>query len=309
MARNPVQFQKGLSLMEFNRRYGTDDQCHAALVAMRWPGGFECPHCKGRKHSYSAARRIFQCSACRVQTSARAGTMFHKSRTPLVKWFLAIHLLTSAKNDIAALELARQLGVKWYTAWLIKQKLMEVMRQRNAIYKLGGEVQIDDAYLGGEKAGKVGRGAANKIPFVIAVATRKNKPVYTQLRCVPGFTTQAIKDYASANIAPGTRVLSDGLACFGGVVEAGMKHTAIVTGGGRPKDDRLKWTNTGLANIKGAITGTCRSCDPQHTERYLAAYEWRFNRRFQLDKNVERLASVAARTAPKPYRSIAAVRT
>ena len=112
MSRNPVQFQKGLSLIDFNRRYGSDEQCHAALIAMRWPDGFECPHCKSRRHSYSPARRIFQCSACRVQTSARAGTMFHKSRTPLVKWFLAIHLLTSAKNDIAALELARQLGVK-----------------------------------------------------------------------------------------------------------------------------------------------------------------------------------------------------
>ena len=78
--------------------------------------------------------------------------------------------------------------------------------------------------------------------------------------------------------------------------------------GGRPKDKRFKWTNTGLANMKGAITGTCRSCDPQHTERYLAAYEWRFNRRFELDRNVERLARVAARTAPMPYRSIAAVR-
>ena len=171
MARNPVQFQKGLSLIEFSRRYGTDEQCHAALVAMRWPDGFECPHCKGRTHSYSLARRIFQCSACRVQTSARAGTMFHKSHTPLVKWFLAIYLVTSAKNDIAALELARQLGVKWDTAWLIKQKLMEVMLQRNATYKLKGAVQIDDAYLGGEKAGKVGRGAA-------ASATRASRPMF-----------------------------------------------------------------------------------------------------------------------------------
>ena len=170
-------------------------------------------------------------------------------------------------------------------------------------------VQIDDAYLGGEKAGKVGRGAANKIPFVIAVATRKNKPVYTQLRCIPGFTKEAIKDYARANIAPGTRVISDGLACFGGVVEAGMKHTAIVTGGGRPKDERLRWTNTGLGNIKSALIGTCRSCDPQHTERYLAAIEYRFNRRFELEKMVERLARVAVQTTPKPYRSIAAVRS
>ena len=90
VARNEVQFQKGLSMAEFNRRYCTDEQCHAALVAMRWPDGFVCPHCQSRKHSYSPVRRIFQCSACRVQTSVRAGTVFHKSRTPLVKWFLAI---------------------------------------------------------------------------------------------------------------------------------------------------------------------------------------------------------------------------
>jgi hypothetical protein len=309
MARNPVQFQKGLSILEFNRRYGTDEQCHAALVTMRWPNGFVCPHCGEGQHSYSPARRIFQCSVCRVQTSALAGTIFHKSRTSLVKWFLAIHLITSAKNDIAALELARQLGVKWDTAWLIKQKLMEVMLQRNAIYKLEGNVQIDDAYLGGEKPGKAGRGAANKTPFVIAVATRKNKPIYTQLRCVPGFTKEAIKAYAQTNIAPGSRILSDGLGCFGGLADAGLKHKAVLTGGGRPKDERFKWTNTGLGNIKSAIAGTCRSCDPQHTERYLAAYEWRFNRRFDLNKNVERLARAAAQTAPKPYRSIAAVRT
>jgi hypothetical protein len=87
-----------------------------------------------------------------------AGTIFHKSRTPLVKWFLAIYLITSSKNDIAALELARQLGVKWDTAWLIKQKLMEVMRQRNATYKLAGDVQIDDGYLGGEKESRAGSG-------------------------------------------------------------------------------------------------------------------------------------------------------
>ena len=156
MARNAVQFQKGLSMAEFLRLYGTEDQCHAAVVAMRWPGGFVCPRCAGSVYSYCQPKRLFQCTACRLQTSARAGTIFHKSRTPLVKWFLAMHLMTSAKNDIAALELARQLDVKWDTAWLIKQKLMEVMKQRNSIYKLAGDVQVDDAYQGGEKAGKRG---------------------------------------------------------------------------------------------------------------------------------------------------------
>ena len=93
MARNKVQFQKGLSMSEFHRRYGTEEQCHAALVTMRWPDGFVCPKCTGRKHSFCQLKRLFQCTACRLQSSVRAGTIFHKSRTPLTKWFLAMHLM------------------------------------------------------------------------------------------------------------------------------------------------------------------------------------------------------------------------
>ena len=308
MARNPVQFQKGLSLTDFLSSYGTEEQCHDALVAMRWPNGFLCPHCQETRHSYTPVRRLFQCTACRVQTSVRSGTVFHKSTTPLTKWFLAIYLLTQSKNDVAALEMARQLGVKWDTAWLIKQKLMEVMRGRNEHYQLAGDVQIDDAYLGGEKPGKRGRGAGNKAPFVIAVATRDGKPTYTQLRCVEGFTKAALKAYATANLAPGTLVLSDGLSCFEGVVEAGMDHLAIVTGGGRPRDVRFKWVNTALGNIKSAITGTVRSCTPFHAKRYLAGFEYRFNRRLDLPAMIERLVWVAVRALPTPYRMLADVR-
>jgi transposase-like protein/ribosomal protein L37AE/L43A len=309
VARNQVQFQKGLSTIEFNRRYGTEEQCRAALVGMRWPDGFVCPKCSGRVHGFCEPRGLFQCRACRVQTSARAGTIFHKSRTPLTKWFLAMHLITASKNDIASLELARQLDVKWDTAWLIKQKLLEVMLQRNSMYKLAGDIQVDDAYQGGKKAGKRGRGAANKLPFVIAVATRDGHPIYTHLRVVPGFTKEAMRDYAVDNIAAGARILTDGLACFNGFDEAGMTHVIKITGGGRPTGSDFKWVNTGLGNTKGAITGTCRSIDIRHTPRYLAGYEWRYNRRFDLPKNLERLARFAVTVAPKPHHEIAAVRT
>ena len=142
MARNQVQFQKGLGMAEFQRHYGSEDLCHEHLVGQRWPNGFVCPKCEKTKFSYAATRRIFQCSACRAQTSAKSGTIFHASHTPLTSWFLSMHLVTSARNDISSLELSRQIGVKWDTAWLIKQKLMEVMRQRNSIYKLGGDVQM-----------------------------------------------------------------------------------------------------------------------------------------------------------------------
>ncbi len=313
MPRNPVQFQKGLSMAEFMQRYGSEEQCHAALVAMRWPDGFVCPACGSKEHGLSGPRRLFQCKNCRKQTSAKAGTIFHQSKTPLTKWFLAIHLLTSAKNDVAALELARQLGVKWDTAWLIKQKLMEVMRQRNETYKLEGVVQIDDAYLGGKKAGKRGRGAGNKVPFVVAVATRDGKPTYIHLRPVVGFTKAALKTYGETSLAPDTRVVSDSYDCFKGLKEAGLTHLAVTTDGAHPDDGLtgalFKWLNIALGNIKSAITGTCRSCDAHHTARYLAAFEWRFNRRFDLAGNVERLLRASVGAAPQTRRSIADVRT
>jgi hypothetical protein len=90
-------------------------------------------------------------------------------------------------------------------------------------------VQMDDAYLGGEKAGKRGRGAANKVPFIIAVETRDGKPIHTQLRCIPALTKEAMKDYAAVNLVAGSSVTTDGLACFSGVAEAGTKHTAQVS--------------------------------------------------------------------------------
>ena len=93
-------------------------------------------------------------------------------------------------------------------------------------------------------------------------------------------------------IVPGARVLSDGLGCFNGLDEAGLMHTKIVTGGGRPKAPEFLWVNITLGNVKSAVTGTCRSLDERHVPRYLAAYEWRYNRRFDLPKNLERLARV-----------------
>lgn len=219
-----------------------------------------------------------------------------------------MHLLTCSKNDVASLELARQLGVKWDTAWLNRQKLMEFMLQRNWTYKLSGDVQVDDAYQGGEKAGKPGRGATGKYPFLAAVETRDGRPIFMQLRCLTGFTKDAVKAYAHADIAAGSRVLSDGLRYFKGFVDAGLQHVVKVTGGGRPTGSDFKWVNTGLGNVQSAIKSTLRSCDARHTPRYLAAFEWRYNRRFELSQNLERLARVALTIAPQPRNTLAAVR-
>src|SRR5665647_3802957 len=104
MARNRSQFQKGLSLSEFQNRYGTEEQCEAAVRRGRWPDGFACPRCGGREHTVTGKRRLHECHACRLQTSLKAGTIFAKSLLPLVKWFQAMFLVTQSKNSISSLE-------------------------------------------------------------------------------------------------------------------------------------------------------------------------------------------------------------
>ena len=105
MRRNPVQFQKGLSLRRFLERYGSEEQCAEALFQARWPKGFSCPACGGRRHCRLRTRKVFQCNACKHYVSLTAGTLFAATKLPLTVWFLAIHLLTPVKHGLPSLEL------------------------------------------------------------------------------------------------------------------------------------------------------------------------------------------------------------
>ena len=163
MARNKVQFQKGLSEAQFAALYGTEDQCREALMCWRWPSGFVCPVCGGKHHSFIKTRALYQCTACRRQTSLIAGTIFGATKVPLCTWFRAMYHLTQSKGGISSIELGRRLGVTQTTAWKIKHKLMQVMMERDAVKRLTGRIEVDDAYLGGERnGGKRGRGSPGK---------------------------------------------------------------------------------------------------------------------------------------------------
>jgi transposase-like protein len=306
MARNKVQFQKGLSEAQFTVLYGTEAQCREAVTRWRWPSGFVCPVCGGKQHSVIKTRALYQCTACRRQTSVIAGTIFAATKVALTIWFRAMYHLTQSKGGISSIELGRRLGVTQTTSWKIKHKLMQVMMERDATKRLSGRIEIDDAYLGGERnGGKRGRGSPGKIPFVAAVETTpQGQPVRLKLRRVRGFRRAEIAALATRNFAPASTVVSDGLRCFTGVGSAGCVHQPIITGSGRKAalSPAFKWVNTILGNIKSAITGTYRAVRGKHVPRYLAEFEYRFNRRYDLAVLIPRLGFVAVRTPPMPYR-------
>ena len=183
MKMNRVQFQPGLSMPEFYERYGTEAKCRAALQAARWPTGFVCPDCGGaaRTSFERGGLRYWQCGACAHQCSLISGTIFEASKLALTRWFLAMQLLTQSKNNVSALELMRQLGVSYRSAWLIKHKIMEAMRLREERRDLISRVELDDAYLGGERP--VCQGSENKVSLVAAVQTTPpGQPVLACLR-------------------------------------------------------------------------------------------------------------------------------
>jgi transposase-like protein/ribosomal protein L37AE/L43A len=306
MARNKVQFQKGLSEAAFEATYGTEEKCRAVVVASRWPNGFECPGCGGRACSTVKTRGLFQCSTCRRQTSPIAGTIFASTHLPLRLWFRAMYHLTQSKQGISSIELGRRLGVTQTTAWKVKHKLAQVMMERDAGKQLSGRVELDDAYLGGERSGgKRGRGAAGKTPFVAAVETTpEGKPVRLKLRRVTGFCNRALSSFAKRSLDPACEVVSDGLACFAAVADAGCAHQVVKTGSGAAaaRTPAFRWVNTALGNIKAAIVGTYRAIDQKHVPRYLAEFEYRFNRRYDLGAMMPRLTWAGVRTTPMPYR-------
>ena len=303
MPMNRIQFQRGVSMPEFFGRYGTEAQCAAALVQMRWPEGFRCPRCAGEAHCLVShgARKLYQCNGCRHQASLTAGTLLDSTKLPLTTWFLAIYLVSQDKTGLSALALKRHLGTSYRTAWLIQQKLMRTMALRDGEQTLSGLVEVDDAYLGGERPGVGGRGSPNKVPIVAAVSTNdQGHPMRVKLTQVTGFTCQAITTWARANLTPGCDVRSDGLACFAGVIDAGCSHSYIVVGKRLPREmPQFKWVNTVLGNLKTMINGAHKSFKfGKYASQYLGAFAYRFNRRGNLKSLLHDLLAHATAALP-----------
>jgi hypothetical protein len=306
MAMNRIQFQPGLSMAQFMALYGREEQCEAALFRARWPQGFRCPKCCCDLHTrfVREGRQYYQCRRCRHQSTLRAGTVFAATKLSLTRWFLAMHLLTQAKNNVCALELSRHLGVCYRSAWLIKHKLMQVMAEREAGRMLEGRVEVDDAYLGGEASEGTGRGAAKKVPFIAAVQTSEDgRPQFVALARVSGFTREAVEAWAQRTLSPRTRALSDGLKCFGALAGLIDAHEPHVVGSGKQavSHGAFRWVNTVLSNLKTAMSGTYHAFGfDKYAARYLAEMQYRFNRRFDLSSILVRLLHAAAATVPWP---------
>jgi len=306
MAINRIQFQAGLSLSQFLKHYGTETQCELAFEKARWSNGFICPTCQSTRYCRVQHGRVktFQCYCCHKQVTLTGGTIFHSTKLPLVIWFQALFFLTQTKTSISTLELMRRIGVSYRTAWRIKHKLMQVMVERESTTQLADRVEIDDAYLGGERSGgKVGRGSENKVPFIAAVETNsQGHPKRVVFSPVKSFNRREVESWAHRRLKASATVISDGLACFRAVTAVGCLHQPEIVGTHRKSTDMgcFHWVNTILGNLKTSIDGNYHGFNfVKYAHRYLAEFQYRFNRRFDLASIFPRLIFAGSRTGPR----------
>ncbi len=304
MPKNKIQFQKGLSLISFLDKFGTEKQCREGLFKARWPQGYQCPRCGHRRCYIVTSRHLYQCTQCRYQCSLISGTIFDSSKLPLTTWFLAIFFVTQSKEGISALNLRRLLGISFNAAMRMKHKLQHVMKKADDRRALAGLVELDDVYWGGKgKGGKRGRGATGKTSFLAAVShNKKGHPIHLRMSKVNSFTSLEIRRWSLKHLHPESVVFTDGFPSYQNMCEVVDHHHSLNATGlyDAPNNKYFHWVNTMIGNVKRAIHGTYHSVSSKHLPRYLAEFCFRFNNRFYMGSMIETLINNAALTQPLP---------
>jgi len=193
-----------LTILEFQRRFGSEESCRAYLFASRWPGGFVCPACDAREVGEETGRHLWICTACGRQTSITAGTVMHKTRLPLRTWFWAAYLVSTFHPGISAKQLQRQLGLSRHeTAWAMLHKLRGAMVAPERTL-LCDEVEIDEFFLGGYEEGlKGGRQRGNKTLCGVAIEVRGRGSGRLRLAVLPDAKSVSLGAFATATTTLG----------------------------------------------------------------------------------------------------------
>lgn len=295
------------TMIEFERRFATEEACQEYLYQIRWPQGFVCPCCGHRKFWSSQIER-YRCRNCEHRTSVKAGTLFQDSRIPLRVWFRAIWQVVGQKHGISALGLKRVLGLKSYqTTWLMMHKLRKAM-VRPGRERLEGSVQVDETYMGGPRPGKRGRGAAGKTLVLVAVEDRDGRSGRIRLHKVNDASGASLIPAVKESIQPHSEVRTDGWEGYNELSSSGYRHT-IIRKTADVGENLLPLANRVTSLLKRWLIGTHQGKpSPSHLDYYLDEFVFRFNRRTSRSRGLlfSRLIQQATDIAPVIGRDISA---
>jgi transposase-like protein len=289
-------------LLEFERRFATDQACREYLSTLRWPEGFVCPRCHGGQ-AWPTKRGLQVCSACGYQASVTAGTIFQDTHKPLTLWFRVMWWLTTQKNGASALGLQRELGLRTYwTAWTWLHKLRRAM-VRLGRDRLAGRVELDETYVGGAEEGVIGRLTYDKSLVLVAAQEDGRRIGRIRLRRVPELSRSAVRQFLGEAVEPGSVLRTDGLSVYRGL-EGYVHEPVVVKQQAADASSVLPRVHRVASLLKRWLLGTHQGAvRTEHLDYYLDEFTFRFNRRRSASRGklFYRLVQQAVQVEPVPY--------
>lgn len=287
------------SLPEFQRLFPDDAACAAYLEQIRWEQGFECPHCEAAGEPYRFATRpgVLRCRACRRDVALTAGTVMHRTHTPLATWFWGAYLVSSITPGISAVQFQRQLGLRRYeTAFQILHKLRAGMvhadRSRIGGLRPTSHVEVNETWIGGSGDEHRFNGQTLVLAAVEVCqhgAGESSSAVHRgdryagrlRLAVVPNRSKSALCSFVEESVEPGSTVVTHACREYETLSGQGYQHVAISKGGkSEAAEDYLSMVRLVFLNLRSWLRGTHHGVSPQHLQAYLNEFSFRFNHRF-----------------------------
>lgn len=294
-----------MKLLSFTKRFSDEETCREYLRQKREEQGITCKRCKCQKHYWISTMELWKCAKCKSRTNLRAGTIMEKSHIPVLTWFTCMHLMTSTKKSISALEMQNQLSMKRYEpVWYMMQKIRQSMGKRDKNYKLKGHIEVDDAFFhivdanvdeqrknshlnhsrGSVKQGKV-------LVMVESTPNPKQQNPHKKKR-IMGFVKMITMDDLSIigvnyelkkAVDSQSHIYTDAYPSYKNSTDVVATHTKQVT----PKNEaheKLPWVHTMISNAKRQLLGVHHSIGKPYLQNYLNEFCYKLNRRtFETD--------------------------
>ncbi|MFI5109002.1 MAG: IS1595 family transposase [Terriglobales bacterium] len=314
--RNPKPKMVKFTKKQFDQMFPNDATCLEWLRNRLYPEGVYCEKCEAvTKHHRVKSRPSYSCDHCGHHVHPTAGTIFHKSPTPLTTWFYAIYLMASTRCGISAKQIERETGVTYKTAWRMFKQIRSMLNDEPPFSgpgtyngKLTRKIEVDEAYFGGRRKGGGGRpmrGDTDAKVTVVGVAQRQGR---VKAVLAEDAKASTLKGIVKEHVLPGAIVFTDEWVGYNDLRNLGYQHHRInhsakiyVAGDVHTNTIEGFWSL-----VKSGIRGVYHQVGRNYLQTYLNEYSFRYNRRFDTQPmftsflhQIEKRETVAYR-APVP---------
>ena len=291
------------TLKEFREQFSEEAACFEYLGQSRWPAGFVCPRCSGRKYWVKARRSVYECSACGQQTFVPAGTLLHGTHFSLREWFWAAYWVATHTPGLSGTQLQRQMGCSYKTAWYLLHRLRRSMVNEKRA-RFSGRVEADEVIIGGPVSGKTGRGvtkdekstlvfgAVEVVAFTDQRGGRLEKAGRLRLAVTQRADALSIRHFLATHVEPGSEIYTDGWKGYSKTALADYRHALQLTA------THALHIHRAFGNLKTWLNGTHHGVDPKYLQNHLDEFVFRFNRRKTPMAAFQTLLGLAAHKAP-----------